>query len=154
MLRLNCASTIVLVATVSTLGLATAAGAANPDHLKQLAETRECQNCDLTGANLSGLNLGSANLNGSDLRGANLNGAYLGGASLVKANLSGADLQKVRFDRANLQKANFTTANLNGADLSSSDLREAYLFAATGKFAVDGAQMQNTIMPDGTPRNP
>ncbi|CCQ69530.1 Pentapeptide repeat [Crocosphaera watsonii WH 0402] len=53
--------------------------AANPDHIQQLLSTRECQGCDLSGADLT-----AAHLIGVDLRDANLKGA-----NLTEANLEG-----------------------------------------------------------------
>src|SRR3954470_12722685 len=71
--------------------------AADPNHVAQLRETKKCERCDLSGANLieatlSGANLSGANLIGADLLGANLSGrAYLLGANLSRANLIGAN---------------------------------------------------------------
>ena len=82
------------------LGAISTAIAANPDHVQQLKETRQCASCDLTeaalsgvqleGANLAGANLSNADLYGANLRGANLAGAVLNGANLKLADLSGA----------------------------------------------------------------
>lgn len=67
---------------------------------------------DLTGANLTGMDL-----TGVDLTNANLTGADLDGARLWGANLTGADLS-----RANLNGANLIRADLTGAVLSEADL--------------------------------
>ena len=61
-------------------------------HIGQLLTTKNCENCDLVGANLRRQNLPNANLRGADLRGAILRGADLRGAVLYSANLRGADL--------------------------------------------------------------
>ena len=50
--------------------------------LEKLKATKECNKCDLSGANLE-----SANLKGADLSSANLKGANLIGANLDDANL-------------------------------------------------------------------
>jgi uncharacterized protein YjbI with pentapeptide repeats len=55
------------------------------DNVKRLKDTRECQRCDLRGADLT-----SANLYGARLQGANLEGAILTDANLELANLTGA----------------------------------------------------------------
>ncbi|MFM7888376.1 MAG: pentapeptide repeat-containing protein, partial [Pseudanabaena sp.] len=43
-----------------------------PVQLQQLLKTRQCGGCDLTNANLAGVNLGQAHLIGASLMGANL----------------------------------------------------------------------------------
>ncbi|WP_084639765.1 S-layer homology domain-containing protein [Geitlerinema sp. PCC 9228] len=86
--------------------------AANPDHVKQLLETNECERCDLRQA---------------DLQGANLRKARLGGATLVGANLQGANLRGAILNEANLQGANLRDADLRGTNLVSSNLRLAQL---------------------------
>jgi uncharacterized protein YjbI with pentapeptide repeats len=91
--------------------------AENLEHTHQLFTTRECQNCDLSGAGLV-----LANLMGVDLRGANLAGANLSRANLTGANLSGANLSGT-----SLFGANLTGANLSGANLNGTDLREAFV---------------------------
>jgi len=55
--------------------------------LVKFKTTNTCQNCDLSGANLSGLKVSEANLSG-----ANLSKANLSGAALLGVNLSGANL--------------------------------------------------------------
>ena len=63
----------ILLGTLTMLFLsAAAAQAQNPDHLRQLLRTNSCENCDLSGANLTGLDLREANLQGADLSDANL----------------------------------------------------------------------------------
>jgi hypothetical protein len=63
-------------ALVSSWGIASAA---DPNHVAQLRETKKCERCDLSKADLSG----------ADLREASLSGADLSGASLIEADLSG-----------------------------------------------------------------
>ena len=65
-------------------------GAVDETHLKQLLETKECEYCDLVGADLENANLEGANLWRAKLRDANLKGANLYEASLEGANLDGA----------------------------------------------------------------
>ncbi|MBU7584624.1 MAG: pentapeptide repeat-containing protein [Nostoc sp. TH1S01] len=107
-------ATMIFVATIS---LASTAQAANSEHLRQLLATKQCQNCDLTGA---GLVL-------ADLSGANLSGANLTGANLSRANLTGADLRGANLSGAGLFGANLTEAKFNGANLAGADLRNTYL---------------------------
>lgn len=81
--------------------------------LNKLKNTNSCQNCDLSNANLSGLELWSANLSN----------AYLAGVNMKQVNLSGANLSNANLSRANLYYANMTHANLSGTKLSC-----AYLY--------------------------
>ncbi len=89
----------------------------------KISNTKECQWCDLRGANLSGSDLSDASLSGANLsearlKGANLTGANLSTAYLRNADLSGANLTGAFLDKANLNGANLTGANLTGAKLS------------------------------------
>ncbi|WP_413200842.1 pentapeptide repeat-containing protein [Nostoc piscinale] len=126
-------ATIIFVAAISG---ASNAQAANPEHLTQLLATKQCQNCDLTGA---GLVL-------ADLSGANLSGANLTGANLSRANLVGADLRGANLAGAGLFGANLTEAKFNGANLSGADLRNTYLGNAEfTKAYLQGANFQGAI---------
>jgi len=51
------------------VGLSGQVGAFDTDDLKQLLETNQCRNCDLTRANLKGGKLFYANLSGANLSG-------------------------------------------------------------------------------------
>jgi uncharacterized protein YjbI with pentapeptide repeats len=62
------------------------------------------------------------NLSGADLSGANLGAAYLGGADLYKANLSGARLGGTDLSGADLSEANLGATYLGGADLHETNL--------------------------------
>ncbi|AKG22299.1 pentapeptide repeat-containing protein [Calothrix sp. 336/3] len=115
--------TILAIAHLSSLSLVTIltwyrpAIAANPEHLRQLLATKQCENCDLSGAGLV-----ISNLAGANLRGANLTGANLSRANLSAADLTGADLSG-----ASLFGANLTGAKLPGAIVMGTDLRNSYL---------------------------
>ncbi|MBD2437499.1 pentapeptide repeat-containing protein [Nostoc sp. FACHB-110] len=102
---------------LSALSLSHTAQAANSEHIHKLLSTKQCQNCDLTGAGLVM----------ADLSGANLSGANLAGANLSRANLAGADLRGANLSSAGLFGANLTEAKLNGANLAGADLRNSYL---------------------------
>ncbi|MEG4801410.1 pentapeptide repeat-containing protein [Microcoleus sp. ARI1-B5] len=80
----------------------------NLDTVRQLLTTKQCQNCDLSGVNLSEADLHDANLTRANLTKANLKGANLLGANLTGANLKGA----------NLFGANLAGTILKNADLS------------------------------------
>lgn len=94
--------------------------AENLQHTQQLLATKQCPNCDLSGAGLVLANLAGANLAGANLARANLSRADLTGADLTGANLAGTSLNG----------ANLAGANLTGANLTGTDLRDAYLTGA------------------------
>ena len=124
---------VALLAVFSPL---TPAQAENLQQTQQLLSTKQCQNCDLSGAGLVLANLVGANLNGANLVGANLSRANLTGADLRGANLAGASLFG-----ANLTGANLAGANLNGTDLRSSYLSNAILDAKS----INNAQLVGVI---------
>jgi hypothetical protein len=102
---------------LTPLAIVTPLRAENPEHVKQLLQTKSCEGCDLSGANLSGANLSFAVLVGANLRGANLSRANLSQADLTRANLSQANFQSAILDRAYLTNANLDRTNLVGASL-------------------------------------
>ncbi|MGH8003034.1 MAG: pentapeptide repeat-containing protein, partial [Brasilonema sp.] len=106
--------------TLTLISLNQTAQAANIEHVKQLLASKQCQNCDLTGAGLVM----------ADLSGADLSGANLAGANLSRANLSGADLRGANLSGVGLFGANLSGANLSGANLQNADLRNTYLVNA------------------------
>ena len=83
---------IIGVVLFMALGLAHAFDGADVQKLKT---TKRCRNCDLTAAELPGLNLA-----GADLSGANLTGANLTGANLLDSNLAGADVKGAKLTGA------------------------------------------------------
>ena len=87
------------------------------------------------GANLTGVDLSKIDLSGKDLTGTILTGADLSGKDLTGTILVYADLTDVILTGANL-----SNAMLNGHDLSGKDL--------TGTI-LTGADLTNTTMPDG-----
>ena len=134
------------------------------DKLARIHSTGACQFCDLTQANMEGMdlkgidlryaNLARANLYGTNLTGANLRGANLSrillrntilkGSNLSEAELTFAsliwhDLRDVDLRGADLSSANLTGANLVGANLSGINLSGANLTFAhlKGAFLID-----------------
>jgi len=80
---------------------------------------------DLSGADLSTLELRDINLQRANLRGANLTQATLSGADLSHSQCAGA-----RFVGANLQRASFQKASLEGADFTGANLADGVLRGA------------------------
>lgn len=74
---------------------------------------------------------GGLNLHGARLREINLQGANLEGADLWGANLQGATLIRTRFQRAVLRQANLQGARLTEAILQGAELGEANLQGCT-----------------------
>lgn len=93
--------------------------AENPEHLKQLRETKQCHKCDLSGADLSGADLSFAVLTGANLTGANLTRANLSNADLSRANLTKADLSYANLNKAYLTNANLHQSKFIGASLNN-----------------------------------
>ncbi len=109
----------------------------NQQHHARLLATKECQECDLTKAdlheknlhkaqlrrvNLSGANLSKTNLTEADLGYANLKDADLGDALLCGANLAFAYLNDTNLSNANLSFATLSNTNFSGANLSNAKL--------------------------------
>lgn len=118
---MNMKLTVFFTATLlTTSSLGAVAKAENLQHTQQLLSTKQCPQCELSGA---GLVL-------ADLTGANLSGANLTRANLSRANLTGADLSGADLSGASLNGAILTGTNLSGAKLNSTDLRDAVLFNA------------------------
>jgi tetratricopeptide (TPR) repeat protein len=127
---------LATVIFLTAISFSTTAQAANSEHLRKLLATKECQNCDLTGAGLVM----------ADLSGANLSGANLTGANLSRANLNAADLRGANLSGTGLFGANLTEARLNGANLAGADLRSTYLGNADFTSAyLNGANFQGAV---------
>ncbi|MBU4119648.1 MAG: pentapeptide repeat-containing protein, partial [Proteobacteria bacterium] len=90
--------------------------------VERLLAQNGCPGCNLSGADLVGLNLNRANLAGANLSGANLEGASLKTADLASANLSRANLKGANFAGADLYKADLTGAILTGTDFEGAYL--------------------------------
>jgi uncharacterized protein YjbI with pentapeptide repeats len=126
------------------------AGPCTPGSGRQLAgkhvtpprlERGGLQCADLSGANLSGLDLVQDDLTSVLAPNANFSGAKLGQATLTGAVLHGANLQDADLTQATMTGADLSGANLNhatldqveaeGVNLSGADLSDASLIQAT-----------------------
>jgi uncharacterized protein YjbI with pentapeptide repeats len=101
---------------------------------------------------LSGKDLSFLDLAGVDFKGAQLSGANLYGVDLTKANLKGSHLIGVRLDRAAIERADFSGANLERASMlrPSVNTQLGVNSANAPKFA--GANLRHvriTAMMDG-----
>jgi uncharacterized protein YjbI with pentapeptide repeats len=117
---------------------------ANPEHVNIIREGKHAwrqwridhsENPDLSGANLSNLDLEGLDLSHGNLIGAHLHAANLSGANLTKAILHGATLASSNLSRTVLQKTILANANLYDAKLieafiTETDLTDAYLHKA------------------------
>jgi len=89
-------------------------------NIKLLSESKNCPQCNLSGAILNRL----------DLSGANLEGADLSRAKFFLSNLSGANLKNSNLKEAEFGGADLANADLSGADLTGASLIGAYLIGA------------------------
>ena len=80
-----------------------------------------------SGADLSGADLSYINLTRADLSGANLSGADLCYTNLTRADLTRADLSYANLSDADLSYANFSDANFSGVNPSDANLSYANL---------------------------
>ncbi len=153
---------IATIVLISSFSFTTAAQAANSAHVRQLLATKQCANCDLSGAglvmsdlagadlrgaNLSGANLSRANLSGADLRDANLSGAglfgaNLSGAKISRVNLVGADLRNTYLVNAQLTDIDVNTANLQGATGITSQIAKPEQFYAWGVASAEKGNLE------------
>src|SRR5260370_4758784 len=76
--------------------------AADQKQIQQLLETKSCEGCDLSEADLHGQNLFEAKLAGANLRDADLRDATLTSADLSGARLAGAKLEGAKLIEAKL----------------------------------------------------
>ncbi len=85
----------------------------------------------VTGTDLSGMDLAGEGLSGAFMTGTNLDEADLSSAALVNSNLQGASLVNT-----DLRKAQLTGAILDGADLCGADLRGAQMSGTSFRAAT------------------
>ena len=106
-----------------------------PNGRTKLRIDGELRGADLSGKNLSGVDLGNADLRGTNLSGSNLAGTDFSHADLRDANLKNSNLEGARFDEANLQGAQLTGADLYWASFWRANLAEANLEFASCRGA-------------------
>ncbi|MEM8546203.1 MAG: pentapeptide repeat-containing protein [Cyanobacteria bacterium P01_H01_bin.119] len=126
--------------------LSSVAIAADPADIQQLLQTNSCENCDLSEANLRGLDLQNAQLQGANLQGAWLNFSDLSRANLRQANLQGAEISGTIFQGANLQEADLTDAIVTNVCSTLSE--ETDWFLASDCVALDLLQTLGTELCD------
>lgn len=81
-MKLNIPKAYLVVSISISFLVISPVSAANPNHIEQLLDTKQCYQCDLSGADLSGVVLNGVNLFEANLSGANLSGASLTGVAL------------------------------------------------------------------------
>lgn len=140
---------------LACFGFAEQSLALNQLDLDQLKATSACPRCNLSGADLTQVNLIGANLRGADLSGATLSQANLTNADLTGANLEGAVLNSANLSGASLTGANLKSASLENANLSYAGFISANLEAANLKDAkleftnFRGANFRLTTLANG-----
>ncbi len=93
------------------------------DVMRLLQDVGSPEQLDVSGQNLSGINLMNCDLRGANLSQANVHGADLRGTYLCWADLRGANLCEADLREADLRGANLDRAILYGAILGRADLR-------------------------------
>jgi len=83
--------------------------------LETLKTSKDLSGKNMSGLQLVGMNMSGSNLKGSDLSHANLERADLGEANLERANLTGANLKMANLRMAGIPAANLDLAILDGA---------------------------------------
>ncbi len=125
---------------------------------------------DLTGANLSNVDLLQASVAYAKADGIDLTGSEMSATSTTHASFVGAHLARAQcilcaasntdFSKADLTHANLTSAGLTASNFTHADLRGANFTLAdlTGADLTDArldhAVFCQTVMPDGSVRNP
>jgi hypothetical protein len=118
----------------------TASAKADPLQMRKTVLNRNCDDCDLSGANLT---LGM--LPYASLQRANLSGAYLLQTRMPYSILEGANLSSASMRGVDLENAYLMNANLSGADLRRANLRGARLDGAN----LSGAKLGDATWVDG-----
>ncbi len=107
---------------------------------------------DLSGVNLTSIDLHIANLRGAKIRESCLDFSILHGAELKKADMTGSWLREADIRIANMASSIMENVNMQGAFLVKSDLTDAYLVNANMSETVliranlRGAHMNRTIL--------
>lgn len=91
---------------------------------------------DFSGADLSGADLSEVNLSYADLTGANLKGATLNFTNLTGATLINANLSLIKADRPVIACASLEQANLCGAWIRGADMRSSFFAFADARDAT------------------
>lgn len=128
-----------LVFILFTLCSTAPALAEKPADVSLLSSTNRCPSCDLSGVDLSDVQLPGINLKSADLSRINLSGANLAKSNLKSTDLSHANLQSVQLQSADLSNSNLSGANLSNASLSEAILSNADLVGAN----LSGADLSN-----------
>ncbi len=98
---------------------------APPVWTRQMAEQKVAQGETLANQNLSGLDLSRLNLTAADFSGANLSGCNLKASTAVACNFTGANLASTNMSEIQAAEANFSHAALAGATLENATLKQA-----------------------------
>ncbi|MCU0540761.1 MAG: pentapeptide repeat-containing protein [Oscillatoriaceae cyanobacterium Prado104] len=140
------------------------------NQVKQLLQTKQCPECNLSNVNLKGMdlegfNLQGANLEGADLSGTKLANANLQNAKLKRADLTGADLgcngislnldasgtgPDMDFKVSAVPEKNNPENTAVGFNVKTSDRGTVMRLNLPGCADFENAVFQETKMPDGS----
>jgi len=102
---------------------------------------------DLSELDLQGINLGETDLSDTELFQADLTEANLKNATLVRADLAGARLDGAALYKTDLEEACLIEADLTGASLASAGLRNADLRGAVLRETnLEDADLRNAVL--------
>ncbi|MGF1602962.1 MAG: pentapeptide repeat-containing protein [Thermosynechococcaceae cyanobacterium] len=139
-------ATVVAVVSVAIAGWPLPSPAQSTDLVEQLLSTKACRGCDFSNRDLSGQNLSQVDLQGAQLTNTNLSNADLTGANLTDANLEEADLTGAKLDQAIL-----TNTNLSNAKLEKTSLADAASSGATTPEISQAPETEESEKPKGLP---
>ncbi|MDX1417383.1 MAG: pentapeptide repeat-containing protein [Candidatus Promineifilaceae bacterium] len=111
----------ILLTLTGTLALAQGQVGADCTDPPNLVPFADLVNCDLSGMDMSGINIWAADLSGANISDANLSGALLEGVDFTGANATGAI-----FDNADLFTTILVGATFDGASLRNTNMEDAY----------------------------
>jgi uncharacterized protein YjbI with pentapeptide repeats len=109
----------------------------------------DLSNVDLRAADLSRTILENVDFSGAGLAGANLSWAWLEGATFFETGLADANLSEANLSGVDLsgESVGLGRANLSGARLNNADLSEAVLYAVNLSDAdLEGADLSGTVL--------
>ena len=118
---------LIILATIASFIPSAHTIAFDPKSIEKIKKYNECADCDLSWADLSGVDLSNSNFTGANLFSANLSGTDLSnsrleGAILNATNLTGTKLGKAKLSRAIIIESNIKDAFLCDTELPSGNL--------------------------------
>lgn len=115
----------------------------NPDHFRKFLETHPEYVVNLKGKDLTGMDLSKMNLRNADLSYANLTNVNFKESDLTSANFMGSKLINTDLSRCNLSYADFDKTNATGAKFTDSVMKNTI---TTYLMIQDGHQLNHAVI--------